>query len=311
MDTNSDNWDDLRIFLAVARKTSIRQAAISLGISHSTVLRRINGLEHHIGMRLFERQADGYFMTPAGEDLLASAIEIEDEVLAAKLRFVGHEQQVSSKIVITLPDVFSTHLLMPDFAMYQRENPETLLEIVSTYAMADLAKREADVAIRVSNNPPDDLVGRRVLDMARAAYACRDMVEKHGEKCAEILGWIGWGEKSAPHQRSPKKTSHRAPSSPWKEESDFPNAPTRLCIPDPVSALAAAKEGMGMVMLPCFMGDADPAVCRVPPGSLHRSTSIWVLTHQDLRNTARIQNFTAFIAAAIRQKRALIEGKLG
>jgi len=308
MSITSDNWDDLRIFLAVARKTSIRQAAIKLNVSHSTVLRRINGFENHLGMRLFERQPDGYYMTTAGEELLSSAIQIEEEILAASRRVAGHDQHLNSMITVTLPDIFSSHLLMPDFAAYQKANPDILLEIVPGYTMANLARREADVAIRVSNNPPDDLVGRRVLDMARATYGRRDLVEKYGKKCAETIGWISWNSGQAPHQRAGRSGHHAPVSQQWKDESDFPDAPISICIPDPASALAAAKQGMGIVLLPCFIGDPDPDLCRVPPGSLHRSTNIWVLTHEDLRNTARIKNFTGFICDAIHKRHDLIEG---
>ena len=308
MSITSDNWDDLRIFLAVARKTSIRQAAIKLNVSHSTVLRRIDRFESHLGIRLFERQPDGYFMTTAGEELLTSAVQVEEEIIAAARRVAGHDQQVNSMITVTLPDIFCSHLLMPDFAAYQRANPEILLEIAPGYKMANLARREADVAIRVSNNPPDDLVGRRVLDMARATYGRRDLVEKYGEKCAETIGWISWNTDQAPHQRSEKSAHHGPVSQQWKEESDFPDAPTSICIPDPVTALAAAKQGMGIVLLPCFVGDPEPDLCRLPPGSFHRSTNIWVLTHEDLRNTARIKNFTGFIYDAIRKHHRLIEG---
>jgi len=250
-------------------------------------------------------------MTTAGEELLTSAVQVEEEILAAGRRVAGHDQQLNSMITITLPDIFCSHLLMPDLAAYQRANPETLLEIVPGYTMANLARREADVAIRVSNNPPDDLVGRRVLDMARATYGRRDLVEKHGKKCADTIGWISWNSDHAPHKRSGKAGYHGPVSQQWKDESDFPDAPTSICISDPVSALAAAKQGMGIVLLPCFVGDPDPDLCRLPPGSLHRSTNIWVLTHEDLRNTARIKNFTGFIYDAIRKRHGVIEGTSG
>lgn len=289
------DWDDLRLFLAVARQTSIRQAAIALNVSHSTVLRRINTFEKTLGTRLFERQANGYFMTAAGEGMLESATKIEAEMTTVNDKAAGYERASSSKIRITLPGIFCSHLLMPEFAIFQRENPEVILEIIPGYAMANLAKREADVAIRVSNDPPNDLVGRHVLDMGRATYVRKDLVEKYGTECPDKVGWVSWSDHPS--------------SQLWKEESDYPEAATSLVTSDPISALTAVKAGMGMSLLPCFVGDKEDELCRMPPGSLHWCTNVWVLTHEDLRNTARIQNFTAFISTAIRQHRDLIEGK--
>lgn len=289
------NWDDHRIFLAVARESSIRKAAATLGVSHSTVLRRITAFEEALDVRLFERVPTGYFTTPAGEDMLRSAQRIEEEALAAARRVAGRDTQLCGKVRVTLPSALATHLLMPDLAAFDREHPEIDLELILTYTITNLAKREADVAIRLSNDPPDDLVGRRILHMSNAAYVAKDHLHGGGNKrTAAQLKWIGFSERS---------------SMQWVEDSDFPNVPVGACIDDPLARMEAVRAGVGMAMLPCFMADAQPDLHRMPPGTLRPHKDVWVLTHKDLRNTARIRKFTSFMSHALHNKRDLLEGR--
>jgi len=289
------NWDDHRFFLAIARESSVRKAASSLSVSHSTVLRRITAFEENLNVRLFERLPTGYFTTPAGEDMLSSAQRIEEEALGASRRVAGRDTQLSGNVRITLPSALATHLLMSDLAAFDREHPEINLELILTYTIANLAKREADVAIRLSNDPPDDLVGRRILHMSNAAYVAKEYLPNGDNKqTAAQLKWIGYSEKS---------------SMQWVEDSDFPNVPVGACIEDPLARMEAVRAGVGMAMLPCFMADVQPDLHRMPPGTLRPHKDVWVLTHKDLRNTARIRKFTRFVADALDDKRDLLEGR--
>lgn len=294
-----ENWDDYRYFLAVARETSVRKAAHVLDVSHSTVLRRITGLEETLGVRLFDKMPTGYFTTEAGDDLVRSALRIEEEAIIANRRVAGHDNQLSGKISLTIPCAFATHLLMPDLAAFRHAHPGIELEIIPTYSIADLAKREADVAIRVSNDPPDYLFGRRLVEVAKAAYVCEDYLPKSQalkaiQKESSSLRWIGWTDLPSASQ--------------WRQESDFPDLPVGAIINDHYAALEAVKAGVGMAILPCFMADAEPRIYRMPPGTLI-IRSLWILTHEDMRNTARIRKFISFMADAILKHSDLLEGK--
>ncbi|NOX82759.1 MAG: LysR family transcriptional regulator [Alphaproteobacteria bacterium] len=291
------SWDNRRIFLAVARAASLSKAADTLGLSRSTIMRRITALEEELGTRLFERLPEGYFTTEAGDEMLHSAERIETEANTVDRRISGRDAELTGKIRIAIPGVLATHLLMPDFTEFARANPNIKLEIAPNYEMVDLAKREADVAIRVSNNPPQDLIGRRILTMARAAYVNKDYLphQQSGRKKAPALSWIGWSDDPSSQQ--------------WMKETDFPDTPIGSIIEDPHATLNAIRAGLGMAVLPCFMGDATAGVYRMPPGSLVLQSDVWVLTHQDMRNTARIRKFTSFIADALLRHRALVEGK--
>ncbi len=176
------NWDDIRIFLAVARNGSVRNAAISLNVNHSTVSRRITSFEEHLKVRLFERMANGYLLTAAGEDLLETASNIENQVARADSRIMGQDIQMSGNICVTLPAALSTTILIDEFAEFCELYPDINLELIHSYELADLNKREADVAIRVTNNPPESLVGRKVVSMGKAIYVSKNLWEKLNRK---------------------------------------------------------------------------------------------------------------------------------
>lgn len=290
------NWDDRRFFLAVAREVSIRKAANTLGVSRSTVLRRIAALEDELGVRLFERLPNGYFTTSAGEEMLRSARRIEEEATATDRRLAGRDTRLSGKIRVTLPGVLATHLLMPDIVAFGHAHPDIKLEVTTAYSMANLAKRQADVAIRMSNDPPEDLVGRRVVKVAKAGYVCKDHLPATGGKAdLSKLSWIGWSNDPSSLQ--------------WVEDSDYPHVAVGAVVSDPTAALEAVRAGMGMAILPCFMADVAADLYRMPPGNPLLPQDLWILTHQDLRNTARIRKFTGFMAEALLRHRDLVEGR--
>lgn len=290
------DWDNLRYFLAVARKGSIRGAATTLGVNHSTVSRRIDGFEKKLGVRLFERFSSGYLVTPAGEEMRQSAEQIESQVAIIDRRVVGRDSRLCGLLRVTLHDSLAQKLLMPDFAAFCAQYREIELELLISNSMANLARREADIAIRISNDPPDSLIGRRLLKYANAIYASHDYLKTHDFSCGgKHLTWVGWNDT--------------VPDPQWVRESPFPKAPARNRIIHPMMQMEAAKAGMGLAMLPCFLGDTEPGLARVPPGAAIPSRDIWLLTHEDLRHTARVRRFLDFMARAILARRDLLEGR--
>lgn len=291
-----NNWDDLRFFLAVARKGSIRGAAISLGVNHSTVSRRIDAFEKKLNTRLFERLPSGYFITQAGEEMLQSTQEIEAKTNLIERRVIGRDTRLSGVLRVTLHDSLAQKLLMPDLVGFGQAYPGIELDLLISNSMADLARREADIAIRISNEPPDNLVGRRILKVFTAIYASHDYLDTGNSSEREnSLVWIGWNDT--------------VPDPQWVRESPYPNAPARHRIPNPLSQLEAAKAGLGLSVLPCFMGDTEPVLRRLPKSTVTPSRDIWILTHEDLRHTARVRVFNDFMATAILEKSDLLEGR--
>jgi len=290
------DWDDLRFFHAIACAGSIRGAATKLNVNHSTVLRRISAFEKKLEVRLFDRLPTGYVLTPAGEEMVNSAQRIEEEVASLGRRVFGQDTQLSGNLRITMPANLATYIMMPVLAAFSETYPGIELEIESSWETRDLTKREADVAVRITNKPPEHLIGRRVVRYAKAIYASLNYLSHHNPlENPTALTWIGWNDN--------------VPFPSWVKESDYPTTPTHHQIADPMVQIEAAKAGMGLTMLPCFMGDQEPTLRRLPPGMSQTSYEIWILTHADLRNTIRVRTFTSYIAEALAKQRDLLEGK--
>ena len=290
------NWDDLKIFLAVARQGSARAAADKLGIHHSTIARRIEAFEATQKVHLFNRLATGYSLTGAGESLLASAARVEDQIAGIERTILGQDADLKGEIRVTMPDAIAASLLMPDLVTFMETYPDIDLKVLVSYSVLNLTKREADVAIRLSDRPAEHLIGRKAVRYHVATYASKDYLSRHPlPDQTEGAHWIGW--------------DFPVPKAEWIAKSQFPTVPSRGSFDNVLVQLAAVKAGLGMVKLPCFMGDVEPTLKRVPPGESEPFHDIWILTHKDLLSTARIQVFMDFIAAAFREKKDLLEGR--
>ncbi len=289
-------WDDVRLFLALVRAGSVRGAAQQARVSHSTVARRVEAFETRLGVKLFDRLPTGYVLTAAGEDLLGVAENIENELDAVQRRLVGQDKRLAGVIRVTMADVIATHLLMPNLTEFQEIYPNIELEVVITYEPLDLTRREADVAIRFIKSPPDHLIGHKLASVASAAYTTQDYVKQHDLLDPTSVSWIGFGPPS--------------PFPKWVKQSDYPHVPARGTFDSMLLQLEAARCGMGIAKLPCFIGDPDPRLIRLPPGEARPDYDLWLLRHRDTRSTARLRVFSEFIADAVSNYRSLLEGAL-
>jgi len=296
---NAMDWDDLKHFLALSRHGSVRTASDKLGVSHSTVARRIDAFENRLGVRLFVRSVSGYALTAAGEEVLAVAERMENEMHGLERRIIGRDQQLSGDIRVTMVDVLGTHLLMPHLAEFSSRYPDISLEVIVAHDIAydalDLNRREADVALRCTNNPPEQLIGKRLANLYCAPYATDAYIDALGLDGGSSACWIDCVKRGAYPE--------------WIKRSDYPHIPAKPVFQSLLLQFEAAKAGIGIGMLPCFMGDPEPALKRLPPGNCRPSYDLWLLTHTDMRTTARFRVFAEFIAAAIDSHKALIEGR--
>lgn len=292
------NWDDLKIFLTVAKEGSARSAAEKLSIHHSTVTRRIEAFESSQKTRLFDRFPTGYALTIAGEELLQAVTRVENEINGIERHILGQDIQLQGDIRVTMPDCLAIGLLMPDLVNFMESYPGVNLVVLLSYDLLNLTKREADVAIRVTDNPPEHLVGRKVSHVQCATYASPNYIKQNGlPKCLDSAHWIGWDSPTS----NPE----------WLRKTEFPSLPLRGRLNNVLAQVAAAKAGLGVASLPCFMGDREPELQRIFPGQSRPCHDIWVLTHRDLVSTLRIQTFMDFMAAAFRQKKDQLEGHEG
>jgi molybdate transport repressor ModE-like protein len=286
-------WDDLRFALFLARDGSVRRAARALGVSHSTVLRRIAALEERMGVRLFERKPGGYEATAAGQDVFESAAAVDEIVGALERRVEGRDQRLAGPVRITLPDPLLAPLL-PVFAAIGAQHPDIEVTLATGTGYADLAHREADIALRIASDPPPDLVGRRIAQVASGIYGARKYLAKRSTKSLASLDWVRW----------------EAGSSMFYEEwirAHVPGARTALRASHAWTLIAAVEAGLGVAPLPCATGDAAGLVRVRLLGE--PAPPLWILTHRDLRATARVRVLRDLLTEALVAKRALFEGR--
>ncbi|WP_325347323.1 LysR family transcriptional regulator [Xylophilus sp.] len=296
LESTVSDWDDIRYFLAVARVGSVRAAAEGLGVNHSTVLRRIAQLESRLGAQIFEKLPSGYRVTSAGEEVreLAERMEVSSHQL--ETRVSGRDQSVRGLLRVTLAPTLATRLLMADFAEFARLHPDIEMDILSSGELANLTNREADVAIRVvydRKTLPLNLHALKGPDILGGIYISRDRLAAWRANTLQPVRWV-------------TISSHGIPE--WVREGEIPAGGVPFKATDAEAQIVAVREGIGMTTLPCFVGDADPDLARVPGTDLHLYGAVWVLTQGETRKTMRVHLFTEYVSRRLAEYAPLLAG---
>jgi DNA-binding transcriptional LysR family regulator len=300
------DWDDFRLVLAVAEGGSLMAAARRLAVVQSTAFRRLNALEKRLGVRLFERLAGGYVPSAAGRRVIAAAERMREAADEAARAVTGLDARLSGTVRVTAADSVGHALLVAPVARFLAAHPSLAVEVAIENRILALTRREADVALRAQRVTEPELVGRRLSGIAwtvyaARAYAARAYAARHGTPrvSAEFARHrlIGWDEASA-----------SSPALAWLERAAGGKAPVYRAN-SIVNQLRAAEAGIGLALLPCFLGDPSPALARAMPPPAELARELWIATHRDLRRTARVRAFMEFVGAAIIRDRALLEGK--
>lgn len=288
-----DNWDDLRIFLAVARAGSITGGARRLGVQHSTVSRRLRALEERLGASLFLRKAAGYELTAAGQDLHATASNMEAELLGFDGLHGADEPGATGELRVSAINNMASTILMPAFARFSAANPEIELHVLVTNKFVRLSERDADIAIRLTDEPLDTLFGTRLVTVASAVYGSRDYCARvrRGEARETWLGVECCGFHMS-----------------WTKAA-CPDHAHNFFVDDTLLTLAALKAGAGLAYLPCFMGDGAPELVRFRPPEPRHDLGLWLVYHRDLRHTRRVRSFRDHMQREIAATRHLFEGR--
>lgn len=274
-------WDDLRTVLAIARAGSLSGASRLLKVSHATVFRRLGAMEKRLGVRLFERAARGYVPTPAGEDMTATAERMEVEWLGVQRRLAGQDFKPSGTLRVTTTDALMAGLLAPIFKLFRESYPDITLEVVISNQLFNLTKREADIAIRPTTTPPENLVGRCIGTIEQAVY---------GPSGQGRLPWIGPDERLGYRLLETWMASEGV-----AEECSYR-------VDSVMGMLAAVQAGSGQAVLPCYLADAAPGVVQISPALSPLATELWVLTHPDLRHTLRVRLFLELVGNTLKER---------
>jgi DNA-binding transcriptional LysR family regulator len=291
------SWDDFRLIKAIADQGRLPAAAAEIGVNHSTVFRRLNQIEGTLGRILFERHRTGYAVTATGEEVVALATRLGDDITAVMRKLAGEEPTPAGELRVTTNDSLLVGLLTPLFAAFRARCPDVRLDVVLTNQALNLSKRDADVAIRATDHPPETLVGRRVARIAWALYGrAADFAGTLPEGDLFDRAWVSLGDNLGQFKTVQDIRRQVAPE----------NIVYKV---NPVLGLAEAVEaGIGIGHLPCFIADARPALRRLEEPRLDYAADLWLLTHPDLRNAPRVRVFLDFLAREIAKRRRFIEG---
>ena len=273
--TRSLAWDDLRCVLAIARTGSLSGAARSLGVGHSTVFRRLNAIERRLGVTLFDRTREGYSVTASGELAVASASAMEIEALAVERRMLDAAGRIGVRLATS--ELFAGFLLPVVLNDFLALHPEIEVEIDVSSRAVDLTRREADLAIRASNTPPDDLIGRQVGELRYAVYGARGHSRVSSIAALADHPWLGLDQS----------LSHLAIAR-WRE-THVPGAKPRVRFNSLAPMLHAVGEGLGIAILPIFAADRLDALSRLTSVLDEPRMKLWVLSHGDTRDNARVR----------------------
>lgn len=299
-----DDWNALRLVLAVRRAGSLTGAARLLGIDHSTAFRRLNATEAGLGVRLFERLPGGtYAPTVAGGRMAAAAEWIEDEILAVDRDIAGRDHRLSGRLRITASETLAHSRLTPHLAAFREAHPGIVVELLIDNRVLSLSRREADIALRPIRPKESDLWGRKLADVAWGLYAAPGYLATHGGPIAEPgelsrHAVIGWEEEAGGIQAADWLGRALPPGA-------FVYRTNSL-----VNQQGAASAGIGIALLPCYLGDLRPDVERAMPEPVPDLTGeLWIVTHADLKNTARVRAFFELVGGRLARERGLFEGR--
>jgi DNA-binding transcriptional LysR family regulator len=292
------SWDDFRYVKAIADTRTLAGAATELSVNHSTVFRRLAQIEQQLGSRLFERSRSGYALTPCGEEMVRLAERMGEDIVAFERQVTGHDLRPSGELRVTTNDTVLLHLMTSVFAAFRNAYPEIVLDVVVSNQALNLSKRDADVAVRATDRPPEALIGRRAASIAWAVFAASDRAPETFDPVTDARGveWVGFGENLANLKAAKWLKDHAAP------ERVVYRINTVLGLAE------AAAAGIGFALLPCFIGTATAGLARLTPPIAELANGIWLLTHSDLRQTARVRAFMDFAGSEIAKQRKAIEG---
>jgi DNA-binding transcriptional LysR family regulator len=286
------DWNDLRYFLAVARGGSTLAAGRALRVSQTTVARRIAALERALGIPLFEKRQAGYALTPAGEELLGRAKQVESSAGAFSEAAAAHGRDLRGTVRITSEDIYMNSLVSPLLGDLHELHPEIMIELDAGQEMRDLGKGEADIALRSSSkDQPAGLVGRQLGKDDWTLYCSRAYAARHGTptsvddlKSHAIIG--GGGGNLWRHYQA------------WLQQLGLEDR-VAMHHANSTGLLSAVRSGLGIAVLPCVVADADSDLIRCIRPREDHGRILWLLTHERVRHEPRIRTVIDFLYARL------------
>ena len=299
---NTMDWSILRDFIAVAETGGLSQAARRLRVSQPTLSRRIAALEAQLKAQLFQRTPRGLSLTDAGEQVLAGARRVEEEALAIERQADAAQQTLTGTVRITVTEALGSLWLPKHLAAFHAKYPGVCVEVLVDNRTVNLVRREADIAIRLFRPDQPDLIARHAGELVMGLYGTKDYLARHGEpkSLIELKNHllVGFDETTGARNKAVKRLERCfMPDKIIHRSSSF------------IGQLSATRAGIGLGIHDCFLADPDPSLQRVLPDILDHRLEIWLVTHADMRRSARIRAVYDFLGTALAADHAQMVGK--
>ncbi|NOI75680.1 LysR family transcriptional regulator [Vibrio coralliilyticus] len=289
MNAQGLDWNDIPFVLAVCETGSLSAASRKLGVNHSTVFRRIEGVELKLGVRLFERLQTGYVMTAEGEKFFQYAQELKEGVDRIHRELGGQNSRLEGQLTITTTDSLM-YTLVDIFRGFQYAYPDVELCILTGAKNLDLVQREADIALRPTRNPPEHWVGRKLSEISYATYASHNYIETMADDKPENFRWLRLIDNL--NQSSMNKIVHQL------KHADAP-----VTISNSLMGVHEfAVAGFGIAALPRYLCESNPNLHSIHRNLSQYGTELWLLAHPDMRRSAKVHAFFEYVTPLIREK---------
>lgn len=294
------DWNDFRVFLSVARAGTLSGAARVMGVDQSTMSRRLAALEASAGARLFDRTPDGYLLTAAGEAVRGRVEDLESGALFIERQLLGHDARPTGPVRLASSDSFASWFLVPRLAGLFADYPGISLQLVAGNQAVNLARREADISLRLSKPQEPNLIARRLGEAAWAMYGSADYLARrakpsvrkhlHGQQVialdSELRGTVGARWLAAHASR----------------------AEISLTCNTMIAQAAAVVAGLGLSPMPCLFGDHHADLVRALPQNIG-AHAIWLVVHPDVRRSARVRVVMDYLTELVTANSSLLSGR--
>jgi DNA-binding transcriptional LysR family regulator len=296
------DWNDLRYFLAIHRTRTLSGAGRHLKVDQTTVGRRLAAIEAALGARLFSRQTRDFTLTPAGDAILPTAERVEEAMLSLARAVEGDDARLEGEVRVTTNEAFANRLLLPSLPALRRRHPAIRIEIISDSRMLDLGHGEADIAVRARRNAQENIVVKKIGVATFGLYATEEYLARAGVPATlddldrhDLIGYSdALGYLAAARWMANVATTGRCVF----------RGNTIL------SVATAASEGVGLAVIPCFLGEMDPALRRVLPQETVATLDVWTAVHQDVQRIARIRAVLRHITDVFRARAGMLRGEV-
>lgn len=277
------NWDDFRYFLSVTKNQTLKKASGELRVDQATVGRRLTALQENLGVKILEKRSNGYFLTAAGERIFSSVQAAEEAMCAIHRLAAGKDERVEGVVKLAMPGALANQWLLKKINPLMEKHPGLQLDFLTGPEVLNLSRREADVAIRLVRPTQKELKTKKVGQLQLALYKLKEKNKKISVSDLEHSPFVGlFDQATSESERNFLKTlkftpQYRLRSSAWS------------------SVYAAVRAGLGVGILPTFIGDADPELQVLEVDS--QTTVLWLVVHPEVAQIARVRVVIDFLTA--------------